>query len=79
MVEQDQKAACLFADQLLGQQDVVVKPLPVYIKNLVNVRGLSGCTLLGDGSISLILNITGLIEMSQIRAHFCQTFSNRTP
>lgn len=70
MVEQDQKAACLFADQLLGQQDVVVKPLPVYIKNLVNVRGLSGCTLLGDGSISLILNITGLIEMSQIRASF---------
>ncbi len=63
MVEQDGKSVCLFADELLGQHQVVVKALPAYIKNTKKVDGLAGCTLLGDGSISLILNIGGLINM----------------
>lgn len=62
MVEQDGKNACLFADELLGQQQVVVKALPNYIKNTKRIEGLAGCTLLGDGSISLILDIGGLIS-----------------
>lgn len=61
MVESDGKTICLFADQLVGQQQVVVKALPVYIKK---VQGLAGCTLLGDGSISLILDIAGLVNWS---------------
>ncbi len=61
MVEQDEKATCLFVDELLGQQQVVVKSLPNYIKMFKNIIGLAGCTLLGDGSISLILDISGLI------------------
>jgi two-component system chemotaxis sensor kinase CheA len=60
MVEQDQKIICLFADELLGQQQVVVKALPHYIKTMKRMTGLAGCTLLGDGSISLILDISGL-------------------
>ena len=63
MIEQDDKSICLFADELLGQQQVVVKALPAYMKNIRKVEGLAGCTLLGDGSISLILNIGGLICM----------------
>lgn len=63
MVEQDKKIVCIFADELVGQQQVVVKSLPVYVKNLGNIKGISGCTLLGDGSISLILDIIGLIEL----------------
>lgn len=63
MIEQDDKCLCLFADELLGQHQVVVKALPAYLKNLRKVEGLAGCTLLGDGSISLILNIGGLINM----------------
>lgn len=62
MVEQDEKMYCLFADELLGQQQVVVKTLPDYIKNVKKIQGISGCTLLGDGSISLILDITGLVN-----------------
>ncbi|TGE39081.1 chemotaxis protein CheA [Desulfosporosinus fructosivorans] len=61
MVEQDDKTLCIFADGLIGQQQVVVKALPEYIRNTKKVRGLAGCTLLGDGSISLILDIAGLI------------------
>ena len=60
MVEQEEKAFCIFADDLLGQQQVVVKSLPHYIKAKQRVRGLAGCTLLGDGSISLIIDVAGL-------------------
>ncbi|GAA0178108.1 chemotaxis protein CheA [Clostridium sediminicola] len=61
MVEQDERACCLFADELIGKQQVVVKSLPNYIKKNKKINGLSGCTLLGDGSISLILDIGRLI------------------
>jgi len=57
MVEAKDKVICIFADELLGQQQVVVKALPNYIKNIRKIKGLTGCTLLGDGSISLILDI----------------------
>lgn len=63
MAEQDGRSLCLFVDELLGQQQVVVKSLPAYIRKLNRVRGISGCTLLGDGSISLILDIQGLLNM----------------
>ncbi|MFZ5988849.1 MAG: chemotaxis protein CheW [Bacillota bacterium] len=59
MVENDNKVLCIFADALLGEQQVVVKALPKYIKK---VKGIAGCTLLGDGNISLILDIAGLIS-----------------
>lgn len=59
MVENDEKTACLFADTVLGEQQVVVKALPAYIKK---IKRLAGCALLGDGSISLILDIAGFFE-----------------
>jgi two-component system chemotaxis sensor kinase CheA len=62
MVELDEKALCIFADELLGQQQVVVKALPNYIKSTGRISGLAGCTLLGDGSISLILDVGGLMN-----------------
>lgn len=61
MVESENKTVCLFADELIGEQQVVVKPLPRYIKNIKKINGLAGCTLLGDGSISLILDVNGFI------------------
>ncbi len=54
---EDQKIA-LFVDTLVGKQEIVVKPIPSYVKK---VKGLSGCTQLGDGSIALILDPSGLI------------------
>jgi len=61
MVENDGKAICIFADEIIGEQEVVIKALPGYIRNLKKIRGLSGCTLLGDGNISLILDVGDLI------------------
>lgn len=65
MVEQDENRICIFADELAGQQQVVVKALPSYIRTLNKVEAVSGCTLLGDGDISLILDVQGLLRMDK--------------
>ncbi|APM37913.1 chemotaxis protein CheA [Clostridium kluyveri] len=62
MVENESKSICIFADELLGENQVVVKALPNYFRNFKKIRGLAGCTLLGDGGISLILDISDLIN-----------------
>ncbi len=59
ILEVEEKKICLLVDKLVGEQEIVVKPIPSYIKK---VRGLSGCTQLGDGSIALILDAGGLVE-----------------
>lgn len=59
ILEHEGKQICILIDSLVQEQEIVVKPIPPYIKK---VRGLSGCTQLGDGSIALILDIAGLIE-----------------
>ena len=56
LVETDQRVLGIFADRLLGVQEIVVKPVPKYIQQLSESNGISGCTLLGDGSISLVLD-----------------------
>lgn len=60
MVEDEGKTKCIFADELIGEQQVVIKALPEYIKK---VNGISGCTLLGDGGISLILDISEIVNI----------------
>lgn len=64
MVEQNDQTLCIFGDELIGQQQVVVKALPTYIKRTKRITGLAGCTLLGDGGISLILDVAGLISQT---------------
>lgn len=58
ILELEEKTICLLVDKLIGEQEIVVKPIPKYIKK---VEGLSGCTQLGDGSIALILDPAGLV------------------
>ena len=55
----------LFVDDLLGQQQVVIKSLET---NYGHVEGVSGATILGDGSVALILDIPGLIRATAIRS-----------
>ncbi len=59
ILEIEDRKVCLLVDKLLGKQEIVVKPIPSYVKK---VKGLSGCTQLGDGSIALILDPAGLVE-----------------
>lgn len=61
LVETHEKAYCIFADNLLGEQQVVVKGLPSYLNQFdLKETGISGCAILGDGSISIILDILNL-------------------
>jgi len=62
MVEHEQKAICVQVDELLGQQQVVIKPLPEYLTHFTRTNRLSGCTLLGNGNISMILNTNELVH-----------------
>jgi len=59
IVENNEKKCCLFVDELIGQQQIVIKGLSNY---LGHVRGVSGCAIMGDGEISLILDIGDLVN-----------------
>ncbi|WP_317366281.1 chemotaxis protein CheA [uncultured Tyzzerella sp.] len=58
-LEMEGRTVCLFVDELIGEQQVVVKSIPKYIKK---VKGISGCTLLGNGDISLIVDVAGFYD-----------------
>ena len=60
-VEASDKQCCLYADDLIGSQQVVVKPMPSYLANFnLKEYGINGCTILGDGTISVILDVLGI-------------------
>ncbi|GAB6039398.1 chemotaxis protein CheA [Endothiovibrio diazotrophicus] len=61
VVEGDGQKVGLFVDDLLSQQQVVIKSLE---SNFRKVEGISGATILGDGTVALILDISGLISLS---------------
>jgi two-component system chemotaxis sensor kinase CheA len=58
----------LFVDEILGQQQTVIKGLSKYISDVGRVRGVSGCTILGNGEVCLILDVGGIVETTQDRA-----------
>ena len=62
VLEYEGRQICILIDRLLQEQEIVVKPIPSYIKK---VKGLSGCTQLGDGSIALILDVAGLVQSEE--------------
>lgn len=62
VVEAEGKKVALLVDDLLGQQQVVIKSLET---NFKSIEGISGATILGDGTVALILDVTGLIAISK--------------
>ena len=62
ILESDGKKAALLVDGLVGQQQVVVKNLE---SNFRKVAGISGATILGDGGVSLILDVAALLRSSR--------------
>ncbi len=61
IVETDGCDAALLVDELVGQQQVVVKSLET---NFRKVPGLSGATVMGDGSVALILDVGHLVRLA---------------
>ncbi len=64
VVEGDNMKVALLVDDLLAQQQVVIKSLE---ENYKRVEGVSGATILGDGTVALILDISGLIKLAGVR------------
>ena len=65
-LESGECSYCLFVDELLGQQQIVVKPLPTYVNSFdIKSCGITGCSIMGDGSISIILDIANLYSAGQ--------------
>lgn len=62
ILESEGKKAALLVDSLVGQQQVVVKNLE---SNFRKVAGISGATILGDGGVSLILDVSALLRSSR--------------
>ncbi|PKO45127.1 MAG: chemotaxis protein CheA [Betaproteobacteria bacterium HGW-Betaproteobacteria-22] len=62
LLEAEGKKSALFVDRLVGQQQVVIKSLET---NFKKIPGVSGATIMGDGSVALILDVTALIQMGQ--------------
>ncbi|MFZ4860548.1 MAG: chemotaxis protein CheW, partial [Desulfuromonadaceae bacterium] len=60
VLEAEGKKAALLVDSLVGQQQVVVKNIE---SNYRRISGISGATILGDGNVSLILDIPTLLRM----------------
>ncbi|WBY02461.1 chemotaxis protein CheA [Ramlibacter tataouinensis] len=59
IVEAEGQRVALVVDELVGQQQIVVKSLEA---NFRRVPGLSGATVMGDGSVALILDVSHLVR-----------------
>ena len=60
-----EKLICLLVEKLVGEQQIVIKSLGEYLgkgKLFGDVKGISGATILGDGSFALILDIPGVLK-----------------
>jgi two-component system chemotaxis sensor kinase CheA len=65
VVECDGRKVGLFVDDLLGQQQVVIKSVETHYHR---IEGISGATILGDGSVALILDIPSLVRYAAERS-----------
>ena len=65
VVDAGRKVVGLFIDEILGQQQVVIKSLEA---NFRSIQGLSGATILGDGTVALILDLSRLVD------HYFETY-----
>jgi two-component system chemotaxis sensor kinase CheA len=65
VVEGDGRRAGLFIDELLGQQQVVIKSMETHY---ARIAGVGGATILGEGTVALILDVPGLIRLAGMRA-----------
>jgi len=66
IVDNQGEQLCLFVDEIIGQIQTVIKGLPDYMGD---VEGLSGCCIMGDGEVCLILDVGSLIKKAKAEVH----------
>ena len=62
VLDADGTRVALFVDALLGQHQVVIKSLEA---NYRKVPGISGATIMGDGHVALILDVSAIAAMAK--------------
>lgn len=62
IVEEDNKHIGIMVDELIGQQQVVIKSMDDSIQDC---KGISGCAIMPDGTVGLILDVTGILQLSE--------------
>jgi two-component system, chemotaxis family, sensor kinase CheA len=60
VVENQERKMCLLVDELVGQEEVVIKNLGGWLKD---VKGIAGSVIMGDGTVGLILDVAGIFSM----------------
>ncbi len=75
VVETEGEKVGVVVDELLAQQQVVIKSLE---HNYQRVRGVSGATILGDGTVALIVDIPGIVRLAGESDHQKSMFGNVT-
>lgn len=63
VVEHENDKRALLVDDILGKQEIVIKSLGHFFKNL---EGLAGGTIMGDGRVSLILDLAGIFHLEHM-------------
>jgi len=60
VVENQEKRRCLLVDELIGQEEIVIKSLGEKFKD---TKGIAGAAIMGDGTVGLILDISGIFSI----------------
>jgi two-component system chemotaxis sensor kinase CheA len=76
LAEHDGRRVALLVDELLAQQQVVIKSLET---NFQKLDGVAGATVLGDGRVALILDVPGLVAMSRSAGRRMERSSEAMP
>jgi two-component system, chemotaxis family, sensor kinase CheA len=63
LMEGDGRKVAIWVDELVGQQQVVIKSLDT---NYKRIQGISGATIMGDGRVALIVDVGGLTRMASM-------------
>jgi two-component system chemotaxis sensor kinase CheA len=63
IIKAEENRAAVIVDQILGSEEIVVKPMPEYFRQIKN---FSGTSILGDGAIAMIIDVQGYIQRSRL-------------
>lgn len=63
IIKADGNRVAVIVDQILGSEEIVVKPMPEHFRHIKN---FSGTSILGDGAIALIIDVQGYIQRNQL-------------
>jgi two-component system chemotaxis sensor kinase CheA len=74
IIKSEASRVAIIVDQIVGSEEIVVKPMPEYFKQIKN---FSGTSILGDGSIAMIIDVQGFIHSNQL-AYYSLQKSSRT-